>query len=144
MQRKQACFYYGSLPVGERARRLAMSGELVVRRFGLWPAKFLVAVALLLVPFSLVALDPAKSVFQFNCQSWNRQNGLPAGKISSITQTKDGDMWLGTQNGLMHFDGIGFTAVPIKLSQAQGQDVRKLCRSRDGGLWFAIDGGGYG
>src|ERR1022692_1900197 len=30
------------------------------------------------------ALDPAKSVFQFNCQNWTRQNGLSADKINTI------------------------------------------------------------
>jgi len=32
------------------------------------------------------ALDPGKSVFQFSCLSWFRQNGLPADRINAITR----------------------------------------------------------
>jgi hypothetical protein len=32
------------------------------------------------------ALDPGKSVFQFSCLSWFRQNGFPADRINAITQ----------------------------------------------------------
>jgi PAS domain S-box-containing protein len=93
---------------------------------------------------ALRALDPEKSVFQFNCENWTRQTGLPAEKISSIAQTKDGFLWLGTQNGLVRFDGLEFKTVPIDLPQAQGQEVRKLCQASDGGLWFGIQDGGFG
>ena len=89
-------------------------------------------------------MDPGKSVFQFNCQNWTRQNGLPAEKISCISQTRDGYIWLGTQNGLVRFDGLDFKVVSIDLPQAQGQEVRKLVQARDGGLWFSIDNGGFG
>jgi len=87
-------------------------------------------------------LDPAKSLFQFNCQHWNRQNGLPADKINGITQTKDGYLWLTTQNGLVRFDGRDFKGVPITLSKARGHEVRALAPSHDGSFWFAINGGG--
>ncbi|HXC98766.1 MAG TPA: two-component regulator propeller domain-containing protein, partial [Verrucomicrobiae bacterium] len=73
--------------------------------------KWAVALGLLFIPLSVRALDPDKSVFQFNCQNWTRQNGLPADKVSTITQTKDGYIWLGTQNGLFRFDGLEFTAM---------------------------------
>src|ERR1035441_8303335 len=41
------------------------------------------------------ALDPARNVFQYNCRSWSRQNGLPANTVNAIAQTKDGYIWLG-------------------------------------------------
>jgi ligand-binding sensor domain-containing protein/C4-dicarboxylate-specific signal transduction histidine kinase len=93
---------------------------------------------------ALHALDPDKSVFQFNCENWTRLKGLPAEKISSVSQTRDGYIWLGTQNGLVRFDGLEFKTVPIDLPQAQGQEVRKLVQASDGGLWFAVQDGGYG
>jgi PAS domain S-box-containing protein len=111
---------------------------------GLWWIGLALGCALFFLPLPLLGLDPAKSVFQYNCQNWTRQNGLPVEKISSISQTKDGYLWLGTQNGLVRFDGLDFKAVPIKLPQAQGQEVRSLVQARDGGLWFSIDNGGFG
>jgi ligand-binding sensor domain-containing protein/signal transduction histidine kinase len=122
-------------------RRLQnLAGSLALRR-----AMLAGAVALqLLLPGRGFALDPAKSVFQFNCQNWTRQNGLSVDKINAITQTGDGYIWLGTQNGLIRFDGNEFKMIPIDLPQAQGQDVESLGRSRAGGIWFAINNGGFG
>jgi PAS domain S-box-containing protein len=92
----------------------------------------------------LHALDPAKSLFQFNCQNWSRPSGLPADRITSVTQTSDGYIWLGSQNGLIRFDGQEFTVVPVSLTEAHGQDIAQLCATSDGQLYFAISGGGYG
>src|SRR5450432_3088870 len=80
----------------------------------------------LLLPDCGFALDSAKSLFQFHCQNWTRQNGLAADKISAVVQSPDGYIWLGTQNGLVRFDGLEFKIVPIDLPEAHGQDVRNL------------------
>jgi ligand-binding sensor domain-containing protein/signal transduction histidine kinase len=97
-----------------------------------------------LLPGRVFALDPAKSVFHYNCQNWTRQNGLSASKISTITQSKDGYIWLGTQNGLVRFDGLEFKSVTIDLPQWSGQEVRALSSSKDGGMWFVINYGAFG
>jgi PAS domain S-box-containing protein len=112
-----------------------------------WLRRALLAAALslcFLLPDCGFALDPGKSVFQYNCQSLIRQNGLPADRISTVVQSKDGYIWLGTQNGLIRFDGLEFKVIPINLPEAQGQDVRKLIASKDGEIRFAINNGGFG
>ena len=96
-----------------------------------------------LVP-SLNALDPNKSIFQFNVQNWTRQTGLPTDKVNSVTQTKDGYIWLGMQVGLVRFDGREFKVVPIALPEARGLEVLKTSRAPDGRLWFAVADGGFG
>lgn len=101
-------------------------------------------VGLLIGPTTSQALDPAKSIFQFNAQNWSRQTGLPAHQVTDITQTLDGLIWLGTQNGLVRFDGSEFQVVPVTLPQARNEDVRHICRSVSGGLWFANNAGGFG
>lgn len=106
--------------------------------------KWALALGLVFFPLSTRALDPDKSVFQFNCQNWTRQSGLPADKISAITQTRDGFIWLGTQNGLLQFDGIEFTSVPVTLSRARNQDIKALCLSKKSGFDFALNGGAFG
>jgi ligand-binding sensor domain-containing protein/signal transduction histidine kinase len=112
-----------------------------------WFRRALLAVMVVLsflLPGRGFALDPAKSVFQYNCQNWARQNGLSASKISAITQSKDGYIWLGTQNGLVRFDGLEFKPVAIDLPQWPGQDVRALSNSKDGGIWFVVNYGEFG
>ena len=90
------------------------------------------------------ALDPQRSLQQYNCQSWSRQNGLPADKVSAVAQTTDGFLWLGTQNGLVRFDGLEFKTFPINLPSARGQDVRGIYPGPNHGLYFVINGGGAG
>jgi ligand-binding sensor domain-containing protein/signal transduction histidine kinase/PAS domain-containing protein len=102
------------------------------------------ACAVLLSAGSLLALDPAKSVYQYNCQNWTRQNGLPADLIIGVTQTKDGYIWLGTQQGLVRFDGIDFKVMNIALPPGQSQEIRSLNKAKDGGLWLSINRGNFG
>ena len=86
------------------------------------------------------ALDPTKSIYQYNCDSWNPQNGLPASYITTVAQTQDGHIWLGTQNGLVQFDGLNFKTVPIDLPPGQAPDVQNLLSRPDGRLLIAIKG----
>jgi len=110
----------------------------------LWLGRIAPVCAVLLSAGPLFALDPAKSVFQFNCQNWTRQNGLPADIITGVTQTKDGYIWLGTQKGLLRFDGIEFKLIGITLPQGQSQEIRNLGSAKDGGLWLSINHGSFG
>src|SRR5690606_16836122 len=79
--------------------------------------------ALLFFPAALLALDPAKSIFQFNCRNWSRLTGLPADRISSVIQGRDGYIWLGSQNGLIRFDGFQFKVIPVDLPSARGTSI---------------------
>ena len=91
-----------------------------------------------------MALDPAKSIYQYNCKNWTRQNGLPADLITGITQTKDGYLWLGTQKGLVRFDGLEYQLFNVALPQGQSQEIRSVAKSREGGLWLFISRGNFG
>ena len=91
------------------------------------------------------ALDPSKTVFQYNVQTWSRQNGLPFNRISSIVQTPDGYLWMGTQNGLVRFDGIDFIRLPIPNRLGWGStSINSLKPSPRGGFWFGLDEGSFG
>jgi PAS domain S-box-containing protein len=92
-----------------------------------------------------LALDPAKSIYQYNCRNWTRQNGLPVNGISAMTQTRDGYLWLGTQKGLVVFDGVQFNLISLpNQHQFWNQTISSLTTSKDGGLWFGINGGSFG
>jgi len=55
------------------------------------------------------ALDPHKSLTQYSHKVWTQQDGLPQDTIRSVTQTSDGYLWIGTDEGLARFDGYEFT-----------------------------------
>ena len=92
---------------------------------------------------SSFALDPTKTIFQYNLQNWTRQEGLPSDKVTDITQTPDGYLWLGTQNGLVRFNGLDFKRVSVSTLQAGGQEIVSMTASKNGGLWLAINGGQF-
>src|SRR5271168_2910954 len=82
------------------------------------------------------ALDPAKKISQFGHTAWRLQDGYFSGTLYAVTQTTDGYLWFGTENGLWRFDGVRFVrwsppAGKLPLTAA----VFTLLGSRDGSLW---------
>ena len=53
-----------------------------------------------------LALDPSLDVNQYAHTAWKVREGFGKGAIYSITQTPDGYLWLGTEFGLLRFDGV--------------------------------------
>jgi len=96
-------------------------------------------------PSPVSALDPNRSIYQYNCRTWRRANGLPASAVTAIAQTADGRLWLGTSQGLVYFDGVGFRV--FGLSGGEGIDskvINTLARRSAGGLWFGLERGSFG
>jgi ligand-binding sensor domain-containing protein len=48
--------------------------------------------------------DPA----QWSVDGWDMSRGYPGGRVYGITQTRDGYLWIGTDRGLIRFDGSAF------------------------------------
>src|ERR1035437_9143849 len=69
-----------------------------------------IATVLVLASVPVMALDPRKASTQYIQTAWNTNAGLPQSSVHSIAQTKDGYLWLATEQGLARFDGVRFTA----------------------------------
>lgn len=87
---------------------------------------------------SALALDPNRAVSQYMRNSWGTENGL-SGTVSSITQTSDGYLWIGTDDGLIRFDGLNFH----KFEQADSASfaigpVREVLTDKQGTLWILL------
>ena len=52
------------------------------------------------------ALDPSLDVSQYAHTAWKIREGFTKGTIFSTAQTPDGYLWLGTEFGLVRFDGV--------------------------------------
>src|SRR5687768_7409970 len=61
-----------------------------------------------LVPAQTMALTPSKAPSQYVLDSWQLDRGLPQNSPLSLAQTRDGYLWVGTQEGLARFDGARF------------------------------------
>src|SRR5262245_51895589 len=88
------------------------------------------------------ALDPALDVSQYVHTSWKVREGFARGAIRALAQTQDGYLWLGTDFGLLRFDGV--RNVPWSPPGDQGlpsSDIMSLLVARDGTLWIGTSKG---
>ena len=101
-----------------------------------------ILLSVLLAYVSAFALDPNLDVSQYAHKSWTVREGFFKGSVSSIAQTPDGYLWLGTELGLLRFDGV--RAVPWKPPAGQhlpSSNVGHLFAARDGTLWIGTRNG---
>ena len=107
-----------------------------------------VLVGLLLLPPAhaqpVPGLDPTKALTQYVHRSWASDDGLPQNSVLALEQTRDGYLWLGTQEGLVRFDGVRFTIFDKHTVGAftGSHTVKALLEDRHGALWIGTRGGG--
>src|SRR5262249_36761212 len=83
------------------------------------------------------ALDVALDLNQYAHTAWPLREGFAQGQITSIAQTPDGYLWLGTEFGLLRFDGIASTPWnPPGSKRLPGAWIRTLLVTPDGTLWI--------
>jgi diguanylate cyclase (GGDEF)-like protein len=109
-------------------------------RAAIFAASILAAIAL---PAPAVfALDPAKAITQYMQTSWTSESGLPQNTVQTLTQTSDGYLWFGTQEGLARFDGVRFATYTRHNAPGLASSfIQTLAASHDGSLWIGTDSG---
>ena len=87
------------------------------------------------------ALDPTRAMSQYIHDKWGVERGFLGGTVYAICQSSDGYLWIGTERGLVRFDGFNFTLIqrPIPDSRPIGP-VRELVSDAEGNLWILLDG----
>lgn len=74
---------------------------------------------------------------------WKTENGLPQNDITQLVQTRDGYLWLGTNGGLVRFDGIRFTVFDSgNTPELRSNRIMSMAEDRDGTLWIGTLNGG--
>ena len=117
----------------------------------------LVAASVVLVAFAMsraraqgiVRADSAPpaylAVSQYHHDRWTTADGLPNHAIDWIQRTPDGYLWLGTEGGLVRFDGVRFTAFDRNntpaLKGATSYPIVPLHVDREGALWISTSTG---
>jgi signal transduction histidine kinase len=81
-------------------------------------------------------LDPARALSQFVREEWGVERGFVGGVVRAIAETPDGYLWLGTDQGLVRFDGATFTLVAEADVSGSGAAVLDLEVDGNGDLWI--------
>jgi len=89
------------------------------------------------------ALDPNRAMSQYIRDHWDAGQGFPGGTVFAITQTADGYLWIGTEKGLIRFDGFTFRLMDRAPSTAlPAGPVLGLATDSEGNLWIRPRGQG--
>src|SRR6185295_2586533 len=89
-----------------------------------------------------LALNSSLRLTQYGHTAWRVRDGSLPAIPSSITQTSDGFLWIGTEAGLFSFDGVRFERwQPPKGSPLPSDRIYALLGTRDGALWIGTGNG---
>src|SRR5215831_8873544 len=83
------------------------------------------------------SIDASRTPSQYVREKWGPDRGFPRGPVYCIAQTADGFLWIGTERGLVRFDGLDF-----QLTGSAGQEqpdmgrVLGLVVDPDDNLWM--------
>jgi ligand-binding sensor domain-containing protein len=78
----------------------------------------------------------------FLIDSWQTEEGLPQNSVTSILQSQQGYLWMGTYNGLVRFDGVRFTVFDTaNTPELPTSRVTSLREDHRGNLWIGQETG---
>jgi len=84
-----------------------------------------------------LALNPSLDINQYAHTAWAVRDGFFKGIINATAQTPDGYLWLGTDFGLLYFDGV--RSVPWRPPAGEhlpSELITSLLAARDGRFWI--------
>src|SRR5207248_699766 len=81
----------------------------------------------------------AKAHYTYTHWDTDTEERLPQNSVISMTQTRDGYLWLGTGNGLARFDGIHFKT--FDESELNSRKIVKLFEDSHTNLWVGTETG---
>ena len=103
----------------------------------LW--KILLGVAAIFLSLPAHAIDPNRTIAQYLQERWSGDRGFPGGAVTALTQTRDGYLWIGTDKGLIRFDGSSFrTFQQATPSSFPIGPVQALLTDAAGNLWIVL------
>jgi ligand-binding sensor domain-containing protein len=85
------------------------------------------------------AIDPDRAISQYIRDQWGSDKGFPGGSVSAIAQSADGYLWIGTDKGLIRFDGLNFQLFPLAVpSSLPIGPIQGLMADAEGNLWIVL------
>ena len=101
------------------------------------------SLTLLVCPVTWAASHSPPTVTDILTDNFTALNGLPQSTVDALARTRDGYLWVGTQDGLARFDGNRFKVFNPQNTDGLSQGhIRALTAARDGTLWIGTQSRG--
>jgi signal transduction histidine kinase/CheY-like chemotaxis protein/ligand-binding sensor domain-containing protein len=85
---------------------------------------------------------PAQRAYAYAFSAYSISDGLPGNVVSTVFQTRDGYLWVGTEAGLARFDGVHFTTFRVADTPGLADNlIRCFYEDGAGTLWIGTQGG---
>lgn len=129
----------------ETSGRMRSRGSVVVdaspiRELTRWICFFVTAFLLQTTPLRAQTVDlgdPGQALTQYRIDTWQTEQGLPLNTVQTLTQTRDGYLWVGTGGGLTRFDGVRFTTFQSsEIPELASRPIFGLMEDAEGNLWI--------
>jgi ligand-binding sensor domain-containing protein len=122
-----------------------MNPHLVSKRWSMvlaseWRLFVVACSAVILLLLEIVTCSADSQPYRID--TWQVENGLPQGSVTSMIQTREGYLWLGTFNGLVRFDGVQFKVFnPNNTPGLPSSRILQLFEDRQNALWIGTEEG---
>src|SRR5215467_4750045 len=118
------------------SRRQRVEGRMVMKLF-LMPQTILSFLLVAVVCPRVAGLDPSRKISQYGHNMWRIQDGYLPAPPEAIAQTRDGYLWIGTDAGLLRFDGVRFVPWASPRGEKLPRDqILYLLGASDESLWI--------
>jgi ligand-binding sensor domain-containing protein len=98
---------------------------------------------LLFFAVAAFARDPAPGSRDYVVDTWQAEDGLPQNSVTALAQTRDGYLWVGTQDGLARFDGVRFVLFHALTTPCiHNSRIVQVFEDRRGALWIGTEAAG--
>jgi ligand-binding sensor domain-containing protein/signal transduction histidine kinase len=77
----------------------------------------------------------------FEFQTWHREQGLLHESVYALAQSRQGYLWIGTEDGVARFDGVHFVSFGLQEGLPSGV-MQSLLEDHNGTLWIGTSGNG--
>jgi len=111
-----------------------------------WPVQPAVRLSIVIFAVLFLGRDSGfalSMVSDYVIHVWRAENGLPQNSVTSVVQTRDGYIWIGTYSALARFDGVRFTVYDTSNThELRSSRVTSLFEDKAGTLWIGHEDGG--
>jgi signal transduction histidine kinase/ligand-binding sensor domain-containing protein len=105
-----------------------------------WIGGWLAAVTVVTATVAAQRADAPHAGPQYLRTRWDVEQGFLGGAVSGLAQSADGYLWIGTDKGLVRFDGLTFRLMTGGQGQIPITAVLGLTSDADGVVWARLQG----